>query len=134
MLFILVMEPLNWLLQLATSEGLLSPINSRMAKLRTSMYADDAVVFVNLIKEEVQVVVGILQIFGNASGLITNMGKSAVYPIRCEDVNLEEVMEGFQCPIKSFPCNYLGLPLHFRQLHKVEIQSLIDKISNWLPA
>jgi hypothetical protein len=58
MLFILVMEPLNWLLQLATSEGLLSPINSRMAKLRTSMYADDAVVFVNLIKEEVQVVVG----------------------------------------------------------------------------
>jgi hypothetical protein len=128
------MEPLNRLLELATIEGLLSPINNKMAKLRMSMYADDTAVFVNPVREEIQVVAQILTIFGNASGLITSMGKCVVYPIRCVGINLDEVMEGFQCPIKSFPCNYLGLPLHFRQLHRVEIQPLIDKISNRLPA
>lgn len=102
MLFILAMEPLNRLLELATAKGLLSPIKNKMAKLRMSLYADDATVFVNPVREEVQVVAEILTIFGNASGLITNMGKCVVYPIRCDDINLDEVMEGFQCPIKSF--------------------------------
>lgn len=39
-------------------------------------------------------------------------------------------MEGFSCPIKAFPCNYLGLPLHFRSLHIVEVQLIIDKLAN----
>jgi mannosylglycoprotein endo-beta-mannosidase len=134
MLFILAMEPLNRLLELATNEGFLTPINNRMARFRTSMYADDAAVFVNPVKDEIRVVAEILAIFGNASGLITNMDKCAVYPIRCDELNLEEIMEDFQCPIQNFPCKYLGLPLHYRQLHRVELQPLIDKISNRLPA
>lgn len=44
-----------------------------------------------------------------------------------------EVMEGFQCLVQSFPCNYLGLPLHFKQLRQVEVQPLIHKMSNRLP-
>lgn len=53
MLFILAMEPLQCLFQLATREGLLSPINNRAATMRCSMYADDAAVFVNPAKEDV---------------------------------------------------------------------------------
>jgi hypothetical protein len=59
MLFILAMEPLQRLLEVAASEGLLSPIRNRVARLRCSMYADDAAVFVNPIKEEIQTVGGL---------------------------------------------------------------------------
>jgi len=47
---------------------------------------------------------------------------------------MEEVMEGFPCPVKDFPCSYLGLPLHTRQLRRVDIQPIIDKVANRLPA
>jgi hypothetical protein len=68
MLFILAMEPLQQLLDLATANSALTPINNRVAKLRTSMWADDAALFINPIKEEVQVVAKILHFFGEVTG------------------------------------------------------------------
>jgi hypothetical protein len=47
---------------------------------------------------------------------------------------MEEVLENFQCLVQSFPCNYLDLPLHLRQLHRVDVQPLIDKMANRLPS
>ena len=47
MLFILAMEPLQLMLKKATDEGLLTPICNRHAKLRISLFADDAAIFVN---------------------------------------------------------------------------------------
>jgi mannosylglycoprotein endo-beta-mannosidase len=133
MLFILAMEPLQRLLELSTADGLLSPFNSSLARLRISMYADDAAVFVKPIREELHVVAEILELFGKVSGMVTNREKCTAYPIRCEDINLNEVMEGFPCKVQCFPCNYLGLPLHFRQLHRVEIQPITDKMAHRLP-
>lgn len=70
----------------------------------------------------------ILTSFDEVSGLVK------VYPIKCNDIQLEEIMEPFQCPIKSFPCKYLGLPLHFHQVRRVEyVQPLIDKVAQKLP-
>jgi hypothetical protein len=46
---------------------MLSPINNRAAKLRVSLYADDASIFLNPVKEEVHVS-QILDIFGNVLG------------------------------------------------------------------
>ena len=76
------------MLQRATDQGLLSPINNRRAKLRISLFADDAAIFLNPTTEEVQAVRNILCSFGTVSGLITNMEKSAVYPVRCEELDL----------------------------------------------
>lgn len=42
-------------------------------------------------------------------------------------------MEPFLCPIQTFPCKYPGLPLHVRQLRRVEFQPLIDKLANRWP-
>ena len=116
MLFILAMEPLHKLLQLATSNGQLLQIGHRCSKLRVSLYADDAAIFLNPIQEEVREVASLLATFGVVSGLCVNIAKSACYPIRCEDIDVPELMQHFNCPIRSFPCTYLGLPLHFRRL------------------
>lgn len=133
MLFILAMEPLQRLLQLATDDGMLSPINHRAAVLRVSLYADDAAIFMNPEKEEITIISELLKVFGHASGLTVNIARSVVYPIRCEDLDLEEIMESFTCQIKNFPCTYLGLPLHYKQPGRVDIQPLIDKMANRLP-
>jgi mannosylglycoprotein endo-beta-mannosidase len=134
MLFILAMEPLQKLLQVAANDGLLSPFNNRAARFRASFYADDAAIFLKPIKDEVTVVAQILQLFGEASGLLTNQSKSAVYPIHCSNLDLSDIMEHFQCPVMTFPCKYLGLPLHLRQLRRVDVQPLIDKLANRLPS
>lgn len=109
MLFIITFDPLQKLLQLATQEGVLQPIQNETAKLRISMYADDAALFLNPTQQEVMAIKDILTVFGEAWGLITNLNKCAVYPIRCEEINLEEIMHPFPCAIQAFPCQYLGL-------------------------
>ena len=43
-------------------------------------------------------------------------------------------MEAFRCPVRKFPCTYLGLPLHVRQLKRVDVQPLIDKVGAKLTA
>ena len=95
---------------------------------------DDAAIFLKPNKEEMQEIRQILTSFGMASGLLTNIQKSAVYPICCANLNIAEVIEGFDCPIKDFPCTYLGLPLHTRKLRRVDIQLLVDKVAKRLPA
>jgi hypothetical protein len=55
MLFILAMEPPQ-LIHLATTQGLLSPLNNRASTLRASLYADDAAVFVNPTKGDISIV------------------------------------------------------------------------------
>ena len=128
------MEPLQRLFDIAAAEGYLSPLGGRVTKLRASLYADDAAVFLNPVKEEVQVVADILQMFGEASGLLVNLSKCAAFPIRCQDINMTEVLESFPCPVSEFPCSYLGLPLHIRPLRRVDFQPIIDKIVNRLPS
>jgi len=56
MLFILAMDPLQCLLDQATQHGILTPLPIMVAKWRISMYADDAAIFINPIKEDVEVV------------------------------------------------------------------------------
>lgn len=133
MLFILAMEPLQRMMVVSASDDLLSPFRRRANSIRVSLYADDATVFLKPIKEEVQVVAQIPDLFGHASGLTTNRAKCAIYPTQCDNVDLEDIMEPFPCSIQNFHCSYLGLPLHFRQPGRVQVQQLIDKMANRLP-
>jgi len=47
MLFILAMDPLQRMLELATHNGAISPLPSTFARWRASLYADDAAIFLN---------------------------------------------------------------------------------------
>jgi retron-type reverse transcriptase len=49
MLVILAMDPLQKMLDLATQQGLLSPIGADPIKMRTSLYADDAMLFLHML-------------------------------------------------------------------------------------
>jgi hypothetical protein len=59
--------------------------------------------------------------------------KSSVHPIRCENVDLDQVLSPFTSSIGDFPCKYLRLQLHTRSLQKVHVQPLIERIGQSYP-
>jgi hypothetical protein len=91
------------------------------------MYADDAVIFLRPIKEEVAALKHLLQLISEVTGLCTNIHKSSVAPIRCDNLDLDDILYGFPAQRTSFPIKYLGLPLAIRRLRRVDFQPLLDK-------
>jgi hypothetical protein len=121
MLFILAMDPLQKLLDKATEASLLSPIGASPVKMRTSLYADDAVMFLRSIASDVSNLQHLLCEFGKATGLCTNFMKSKVFLIRCEASNIPEVLGDFQAKRGGeFPCKYLGLPIHISPTRRAD--------------
>jgi hypothetical protein len=132
MLFILAIDPLHKMIETAATRGLLQPILPRAAKLRCSLYADDAAIFANPDRMELYNINTILKIFGDCSGLHVNLNKTEIFPIRCSDELISEALSDFPGKICKFPGKYLGLPLHTRKLRRIEFQPLLDKIEGRL--
>jgi retron-type reverse transcriptase len=133
MLFILAIDPLHRLIELAAHRGLLHPILPRAASLRCSLYANDAAIFANPDRNELHRLSQILNFFGNFSGLRVNLNKTKVFPIRCDETTVTEALIDFPGKIGKFPGKYLGLPLHTRKLRHVDVQPLLDKIGGRIP-
>lgn len=57
-----------------------------------STYADAAAMFIKPTVEDLQAVKLALQIFGDASGLVTNLEKTQVSPIRCENHDITAII------------------------------------------
>jgi mannosylglycoprotein endo-beta-mannosidase len=125
-LFILAIDALHQVLEQATADGILSPLRGREAKLRLSLYADDTVVFLNPVKEEVVAFFDILDRFGSATGLRLNLEKCIVALIRCAELNLDNILEGFTGKRMNFPLTYLGLPLTLGRTKMAHVQGIID--------
>jgi len=75
----------------------------------------------------------ILQIFGDASGLYTNLGKCVANPIACSQEELRLVANMLSYTIGAFPCKYLGIPISTRRLRRTEEQFLIDTVTARIP-
>ena len=98
-----------------------------------SLYADDVVLFLRPEAGDINLVMEILNLFGDALGLKTNIQKSSVLPIRCGDMELTTIRNLLPYAVFEFPCKYLGLPLSLKKLTKGQIQPIIDKIVDQLP-
>ena len=132
LLFDIGIDPLNRTLEIATEEGLLQPLPDNLASLRVSLYADDAAIFLVPNANDISNLASTLQCFGEATGLVTNISKSSVSPIRCEDIDLQAVMQGFPAAVAQFPIKYLGLPLALGRLRRADLQPYIDKTASRL--
>jgi retron-type reverse transcriptase len=80
-LFILAMDPLQRMIDKAAQAGLLGSVLPKGAKLRCSLYADDAGVFVRADKSDLKVLKTILEVFEGCSGLKINFDKTEIFPI-----------------------------------------------------
>lgn len=117
---------------MATLDGAISPLRGRNAKLKISLYADDVVIFLNPIRNDVQALFSILDGFRKATGLKLNMAKCTVAPIRCGNLQLDYILEPFLGQRASLPITYLGLPLTLGRLKVIHVQRAVDQTRNKL--
>jgi hypothetical protein len=115
------------------SEGFLQQLGTAGPVQRVSLYADDLVLFVSPIEQDLTVLRTMLQIFGEASGLFSNLDKSVATPIHCSAEDIERVQHILTCRVEGFPSRYLGVPLSIFRLKKSDEQALIDAVAARLP-
>ena len=60
--------------------------------------------------------------------LKVNFQKSAVLPIRCEHLDVVDIVSPLEARVASFPCKFPGLSLSLRSLRKLELRPLLDKL------
>lgn len=133
MLFVIVMETLNSLIKSADSRGLLTRPPGSSIVHRASLYADDLVVLVAPVAEDLLCIRDILDLFARASGLVTNVDKCVAAPIRCTQEMIQDVQQVFPCRITTFPCKYLGAPLSLSRLRRANEQALVDAVASRIP-
>lgn len=126
MFLLLIMDVLNVMIRKASDSGGFLPLNDRALWHRASLYADDLVLFLSPIRQDLDFIQGILSVFGSASGPRTNLAKCSITLIRCSAKDLELVRSAFSCSISEFPCTYLGILLSVCKLLKVALQPLVD--------
>ena len=74
-----------------------------------------------------------MRLFGDCSGLDTNLAKIASYPIWCSPEVMQRVGEIMGCSVGAFPCKYLGLSLPLRKQTAVQLRGLVDQLAGCLP-
>jgi hypothetical protein len=71
----------------------------------------------------------ILRVFGEATGLKTNLAKCSITPIYGGQDTLDDIVTILGCQVKQFPIKYLGLPLTTKKIPKDEYHSLVEAIA-----
>jgi hypothetical protein len=132
------MDVLTAIFRKAEELGIFESLNRWGIRHRISLYAYNVEMFIRPIAEELEAARQFFTCVGEASGLQTNLAKSAIILIRCDDMNLEAVLPAFPCQTGNFPVKYLGLPLSPKRLNKIDWQPLLDvlaiKLASWRTA
>jgi hypothetical protein len=70
----------------------------------------------------------ILTCFELMSDMIVNYHKSELVPLGVENEEIQIFAQIFGCPVGNLPIKYLGIPLHYQNLRREDLQPLVDKI------
>ena len=103
MLFIIAMDVLHRLFQKAAADGVMRKMEPPEIKFQCSLYADDVILFIRPHVQEARAVKQILHIFGEASGLETNLAKCSITPIYGGEDSREEIVSILGCQVQQFP-------------------------------
>jgi len=82
------------------------------------MYADDVILFAHPSAQEATAIKELLRIFGDASGLRTNLAKCSITEIYTAGIDLAQIQQILGCQVMQFPIRYLGLPLSTTRIPK----------------
>lgn len=96
------------------------------------LYADDALFFVKLETQQLQMLAIAFAAFKNISGLQVNLHKSELLLAHDSDTNGPLLAQMMGCRLGSFPFTYLGLPLSYKSLNQQAYLPLIQRFQKRL--
>jgi hypothetical protein len=70
----------------------------------------------------------IVEDFGEASELCTNLGKCSIHTIRCSPEQIELARGILGCEVGTLPFRFLGLPLGIRKVSTAQLQPVVDNV------
>lgn len=91
-------------------------------------YADDTILFSSSNSDKASNLKWVLTCFEQVSGMKINYSKSELIPVGMSPEQVAPFLSIFGCTEGTFPIKYLGIPLHYDNLRKEDIQPLVDKI------
>jgi hypothetical protein len=94
-LFILAIDPLQRIIEAAAQRGMLKPVLPKAAKLRCSLYVDDAAISAYPENTELDNLLRILNFFGECSGLKINISKTEIFSIRMDNTAVSQLLQNF---------------------------------------
>ncbi|XP_039067051.1 uncharacterized protein LOC120212942 [Hibiscus syriacus] len=132
-LFVLIMNVLSHLLNVAAKEGLtrFHPKCKRVPLTHLS-FADDLLIFCHVAEDSILGVVGVLEVFYKMSGLQLNAGKSELFSCDVHEDVLRRVQVTTGFKLGTLPVRYLGVALVTRKLTAKDCLPLVDKIRSKL--
>jgi hypothetical protein len=136
LLFVLVMEALNRLMDRTVARGYLegfSVANSNVSNLKVShmLFTDDTLVFCGAIQDQLYHLKGVLLCREAVSGLRINLEKSEIAPVG-PIPNVDVLAQVLGALIASLPIKYLGLPLGARYKSKEIWNPILEKMGKKL--
>lgn len=123
-------DGLSKMLTEATSKGLTKGLleDFRPGGIISLQYADDTILFSKAEESVLRNLKCVLMWYEQISGMRINFHKSELVPLNLEEEEAHRLAHVFSCPLGSFPIKYLGVPLHYDNLSKEDIQPLVDKM------
>jgi len=109
-LFILVMDVFSYMVKKASE---MQPLARTALQHHISLYADDVVIFLRPLANDVDITLGILHLFDNDSGLRINMQKRKLFSHTVLIGSRPFYSTISPCQLLDFPCKYTkGFPSH----------------------
>jgi hypothetical protein len=100
MLFIVAMDMMDRIFRAAVNAGMLE--QGIHAAQRHCSLSDNAIIFASPTRREGRAIAWLLDIFGGASGLRTNISKCSITPIFGDDDGVLEFQQELPCQIQQF--------------------------------
>jgi len=75
----------------------------------------------------------ILRVFGEATGLKTNLAKCSITPLFSGEEPLDEIVTILDCQVQQFPIRYLGLPFSTKKVPRAEFHSVVEAVARKMP-
>lgn len=116
-LFVIVADLLQQMINRASSQQLLQHPLVDDLPCPVLQYADDTIIVLRTVPEQVVYLRTLLDTFAAATGLNINFDKSTFVPIGLQLQDAELLASIMSTMVASFPQTYLGLPLSVHKLH-----------------
>lgn len=95
-------------------------------------YADDTLIVIRGVQDNVQRLKMILDDFAAATGLQINFSKTTAVPIHLDEATAQQCISILGCKRESFPWTYLGLPLSVNKLSRHAYSPYIAKSDRYM--